>query len=211
MGRIDTILLSSDADKDSFAEIVTLINSVDTANDDALAGYVVSNNDRSTAIETSVSDEITTRSDADTTLQSNLDTVANDRYTISATDNKFVQLTGGTINGDLTVTGTLSADELVETSSIRFKENVKSIENAFDTVSKLQGVTYDWIESGKADIGFIAEEVEKVIPELVKKNDDGIVEGMNYGKLTAMLVEVVKTQQAQIDELKLDVDFLKRK
>lgn len=118
----------------------------------------------------------------------------------------FVPFIGGTVTGSLTVNGTLSAGSIIETSSIRFKENVQNIINPLETVNKLQGVTYTWIESGKGDVGFIAEEIEKVIPELVEKSEDGVVQGMNYGKLTALLVEVVKTQQLQIDELKGRLD-----
>lgn len=114
----------------------------------------------------------------------------------------YLKLTGGTVSGNVTVNGTLTATDLVETSSIRFKENVQPLQNVFATVSQLQGVSYDWKETGKADIGFIAEDVEKVLPQLVNKSEEGVVEGMNYGKLTALLVEVVKAQQAQIDELK---------
>lgn len=106
------------------------------------------------------------------------------------------------VGGNLTINGTMSATEIIETSSIRFKENVKPIEHAYETISKLQGVTYNWKETGKEDIGFIAEEVDKILPQLVDKNEDGIVNGMNYSKLTALLVEVVKNQQKQIDELK---------
>lgn len=107
-----------------------------------------------------------------------------------------------TISGNVIINGTMSATEIIETSSIRFKENVKPIEQAYETISKLQGVTYNWKETGKEDIGFIAEEVDKILPQLVDKNEDGIVNGMNYSKLTALLVEVVKNQQKQIDELK---------
>lgn len=107
-----------------------------------------------------------------------------------------------TISGNVIINGTMSATEIIETSSIRFKENVKPIEQAYETISKLQGVTYNWKETGKEDIGFIAEEVDKILPQLVDKNEDGIVNGMNYSKLTALLVEVVKNQQNQIDELK---------
>jgi hypothetical protein len=70
-GRIDAILDASDADKDSFAEIVALINSVDTENDSAFAGYVTSNN---AALAQEVSDRIA----GDSTLQGNIDTVASD-------------------------------------------------------------------------------------------------------------------------------------
>ena len=72
--RIDAILSASEADKDSFAEIVALINSVDTENDSAFASYVTSNNARSTQIETSVSQEILDRTNADNQLQANIDT-----------------------------------------------------------------------------------------------------------------------------------------
>lgn len=117
-------------------------------------------------------------------------------------DTLYLALIGGTISGNVIINGTMSATEIIETSSIRFKENVKPIEHAYETISKLQGVTYNWKETGKEDIGFIAEEVDKILPQLVDKNEDGIVNGMNYSKLTALLVEVVKNQQKQIDELK---------
>jgi hypothetical protein len=117
----------------------------------------------------------------------------------------YLKVTGGTITGNVTVNGTLTVTDFVETSSIRFKENVVPLQNAFETISQLQGVSYDWKVSGKKDIGFIAEEVEKVLPEIVDKTSEGEVEGMNYGRLTALLVEVVKSQQAQIDELKQQI------
>ena len=65
-GRIDAILLASDADKNSFAEIVNLINSVDTTNDNAFASYVLSNN-------AALAQEVSDRTAGDSTLQSNLD------------------------------------------------------------------------------------------------------------------------------------------
>ena len=87
-GRIDSILNASEADKDSFKEIVDLINSVDTENDKAFAGYVTSNDSRSDSIESNLSQEITDRTDADSTLQSNIDTVNTNLSTHSnKTDN----------------------------------------------------------------------------------------------------------------------------
>jgi len=64
--RIDAILNAADADKDSFAEIVTLINSIDTENDSAFAAYVLSN-------DAALAQEVTDRTTADTTLQTNID------------------------------------------------------------------------------------------------------------------------------------------
>ena len=70
-GRIDAILDASEANKDSFAEIVALINSVDTENDTAFAGYVLSN-------DAALAQEVSDRQAGDTTLQSNIDTVSSD-------------------------------------------------------------------------------------------------------------------------------------
>lgn len=75
--RIDAILSASQADKDSFAEIVTLVNSIDTENDQAFAGYVTSNN-------AALAAEVSARQSADTTLQSNITAEASAR---AAADN----------------------------------------------------------------------------------------------------------------------------
>ena len=79
-------------------------------------------------------------------------------------------------DGNLTAIGDLVA--YGSPSDKRLKENIKPIESALDKVSKLQGVTFDWKKSDsildiKEDIGFIAQDVQKVIPELVRNNEDG--------------------------------------
>jgi len=106
-----------------------------------------------------------------------------------------------TIAGSLTVNQNFRAGTIVETSSIRYKENVEPLTNHFEILDGLEAVRYDWKESGKPDVGFIAEEVQKVLPELVAV-EDGEVQGMNYSKITAVLVNIVKDQQKQIDELR---------
>jgi hypothetical protein len=115
---------------------------------------------------------------------------------------EYIKPTGGTITGNLTVNGTVTATELIETSALRYKDNIEAITDADVMVSKLQGVRYTLKDSGKEQIGFIAEDVNEIVPELVMKNEDGSVEGINYSKMTALLVEVVNKQQAEIDELK---------
>jgi hypothetical protein len=91
---------------------------------------------------------------------------------------------------NLTVTGTL-----VETSSKRFKKNIKPITNQLKKLVKLQGVEYDRIATGKHEIGLIAEEVEKVYPDLVSPNTEGI----QYSKLTSILVESIKELKSLLD------------
>lgn len=93
-------------------------------------------------------------------------------------------------------------------SDITLKTNVKPLEDALEKINKLKGVSFIWKESEetkmtglKEDIGFIAQEVQEVIPELVRKNDNGLLSLRDKG-IIAYLVEAVKEQQKQIDELK---------
>jgi hypothetical protein len=92
---------------------------------------------------------------------------------------------------------TMTATTIVETSSIALKENVSPITGALDAIMQLVGVTYDRKDgSSKNEAGLIKEEVEKVLPNLVK--DDGI----HYTKLTAYLIEAVKELTAEVNTLK---------
>ena len=105
---------ASDADKDSFAEIVSLINSVDTENDTAFAGYVASNNANVAYLSGAVDTEASTRAAADTTLQSNIDDeeaarIAGDAAERTYVHSNFLPLSGGDLTGGLTVTGDISA------------------------------------------------------------------------------------------------------
>jgi hypothetical protein len=94
-------------------------------------------------------------------------------------------------------------------SDISLKTNIKPLEGALEKVMKLQGVSFTWKEDTemskmtnlKDDIGFIAQEVQEVVPDLVRKNDNGLLSLRDKG-ITALLVEAIKEQQKQIDELK---------
>ena len=91
-------------------------------------------------------------------------------------------------------------------SDKRYKENIKPIESPIEKVKAISGVTFEWNEkshkeTGKKDIGVIAQEVEEVLPEIVQTRDNGY-KAVDYQKLTAVLIEAVKDQQKQIDELK---------
>lgn len=98
------------------------------------------------------------------------------------------------------------------TSDARLKENIRPLENGLDKTRQLQGVTYTWKESpelGKR-IGFIAQDVEKVLPELVFTNEvDGYL-GLNYAEITAVLTEAIKEQQAVIEQLLKRMEILER-
>ena len=111
-------------------------------------------------------------------------------------------------SGTLTVSADLVA--YGSPSDKRLKENIKPIESALDKVSKLQGVTFDWIQKEdqildiKEDIGFIAQDVQKVVPELVRENSDGIL-SMRHQGITPILLEAIKELKAEIEELKKQI------
>ncbi len=84
-------------------------------------------------------------------------------------------------------------------------DSVKPIENPIELLEQLQGVRYDWKaeQGGQPDIGFIAEDVGKVFPEIVAWEEDGInARGLNYGHLVAVAVEGIKAQQTEIETLR---------
>ena len=96
---------------------------------------------------------------------------------------------------------TVTATDFNTTSDVSLKTNISTFENPLDVLSSLRGVAFDWIDNGKSEIGVIAQEVEKVLPELVSTNKEGI-KSVKYGNLVAVLIEAVKDQQSQINELK---------
>jgi uncharacterized coiled-coil protein SlyX len=94
------------------------------------------------------------------------------------------------------------ANAWISASSRRWKENIETIPDALDKVQRLRGVVFDWKpeQGGTHDLGFIAEEVSEVVPELAELEADGTATGIKYDRVTALLVEAVKDQQRVIDQ-----------
>ncbi len=97
--------------------------------------------------------------------------------------------------------GKIKATAFVTYSDENLKEEVTAMDNALDAVMSLNGVEFTWKNSGERDFGFLAQEVKSVIPQAVSVGNDGI-HGVDYSRLTSVLVEAVKAQQVQIEELK---------
>ena len=107
-----------------------------------------------------------------------------------------------TVAGGAGIAGQLTATTIVETSSITYKENINPITDALEKLVKLVGVTYDRKDGSTTnEAGLIAEEVAEVLPNIVSY-DNGKPEGISYTKLTAYLIESVKTLSKEIEELK---------
>ncbi|MGB9707115.1 MAG: tail fiber domain-containing protein, partial [Microgenomates group bacterium] len=93
------------------------------------------------------------------------------------------------------------ANAWVTYSDISLKENIKPIENALDKILNLQGVTFDWKNQPNThSSGFIAQQVEQILPELVSTDVNGL-KSLDYGRFTPYLVEAIKIQQSQIASL----------
>ena len=98
--------------------------------------------------------------------------------------------------------GTTLADNWTIRSSRRFKTNIQPLQDALGRIKALQGVWYERKSDGKHEIGVVAEDVDRVIPEVVAHDPETHeVEGVDYSRLVALLIEAVKSQQAEIERL----------
>ena len=89
-------------------------------------------------------------------------------------------------------------------SSRRWKHNIETVDDPIGKLARMRGVYFDWDaeHGGHHDVGMIAEEVGKVLPEVVSYEENGVdAIGMDYSKVAPLLVEAVKQQQAHIDDL----------
>ena len=110
------------------------------------------------------------------------------------------------VDGDITLDSDhdVKARSFITYSDATLKTNVETVTNAMDMIQGLRGVSYDLKEGGKREFGFIAQEVNTVVPEVVSTKDNMM--GIDYTRITSLLVEAVKTQQAQIEALKNKLD-----
>lgn len=115
-------------------------------------------------------------------------------------------------SGNVTATGNVTAY-----SDVRLKKNIQTIEKPLEIVSRLRGVTFDWIESGEHSYGLIAQEVEQVLPELVVENvpdpnsvdkDKISIKSVDYSKMVSVLIEAIKEQDDKIARLEALVEKL---
>ena len=112
-------------------------------------------------------------------------------------------------------TGRIKANAYMTYSSQRFKEDVEVIDNPIETIQNLRGVTFTWKKNNQKDYGFIAEEVGKELPIIVEWDSNNSEEtpsalSMDYTRIIPILLEGIKSQQNQIDQLKDEIKCLKQ-
>jgi hypothetical protein len=121
-------------------------------------------------------------------------------YGTATVDTSVVVGSGVTIttNG-INVVGVVTATDFNSASDLSLKTNIQSISNPIDKILQINGVTFNWRENNKPSVGIIAQEIEKVFPELVNGENPKTV---NYNGLIGLLIECVKEQQTEINNLK---------
>jgi len=93
-------------------------------------------------------------------------------------------------------------------SDERVKENIETIPDALEKVLCLRGVTFNKIGDEERSVGVIAQEVEKVLPEAVRDDSDGM-KSVAYGNMVGLLIQAMNEQQRQIEQLRAEIKYLK--
>ena len=142
----------------------------------------------------------------DTNTDTNTTYTAGNGLTLTGTEFKM----SGSYTGDFTASGDVTAY-----SDERLKSNITTIEDALDKVKAMRGVMFDKTNSLTGELrqstGVIAQETEEVLPEVVHNDDNTGYKSVAYGNIVGVLIEAIKEQQSQIEDLTKEVEFLKGK
>ena len=117
------------------------------------------------------------------------------------------------VSGNLQIAGSFTAGGNVTAySDKKLKDDVKVIENAVEKIKQVRGVTFirNDIEDNKRQTGVIAQEVEKVLPEVVGYDEDRDTKTVAYGNMVGLLIEAIKEQQETIDKLTSRLDDIEK-
>lgn len=120
----------------------------------------------------------------------------------------FNPSSGTLVVNQMSVVGVATARDFNSSSDRNLKENIQVIQNPIEKIQSIQGVSFDWKEVKQSSLGVIAQDVEKVLPELVSECDGK--KAVNYNGLVGLLIEAVKTQQEQINTLRQEIEDLKK-
>jgi len=123
-----------------------------------------------------------------------------------------VSITTNTFTGNsITVINTVTTDnvsanlvtalDINTTSDITLKYNIQQITNSLDVLDKITGVSFNWKTDGLKSYGVTAQEVEKILPDIVRQRENG-VKGVNYLNLVAFLIEAIKDLKKDVIEIK---------
>jgi len=145
------------------------------------------------------------------------DVSATDFIQILLNSGGYLDITDGGSGGDLVVGGDIDADGNITafaSSDKKLKDNIIPISNALQKIIKIGGYEFDWNDKQKTykghDVGVIAQEVKKVLPEVVEKKKDGYL-GVRYEKIVPLLIEGIKELTNKVEGLENEILKLKEK
>ena len=125
----------------------------------------------------------------------------------TSTGNTLLHYHNGSYIGGINTS--TSATSFLTSSDYRLKENIKPLENGLSRVINLNPVKFDWKLNSESSEGFIAHEVQAIFPEAISgEKDDERMQGMDYGRITPLLVKAIQEQQVIIDDLKSRIETL---
>ena len=103
------------------------------------------------------------------------------------------------IGGNTNITGVCTAQDFDSLSDVNYKTNIETVSGALTKVEQMRGVQFDWKDSGQASFGVVAQELEQVLPELVRGSDPRTV---NYNGIIGVLIEAIKELSEEVRTLK---------
>ena len=109
------------------------------------------------------------------------------------------------VSGSIKATGTV-----VQGSDERLKKDIAPIDNALSRINHIDGVFFKYKDSGDKSVGFVAQQIQKVLPEVVSEDNNGYL-GVNYSGVTAVLVEAIREQSSIISDLESRLSKLENK
>jgi hypothetical protein len=164
-------------------------------------GNLNTSTDRGMQMEDNGTSHATLRCDADR-WRVYMGGSGNSQETLTVTEGGDVGIKDSSPSYRLDVAGTIRATgDVIAYSDERVKENIKTIDSSLEKVNKLRGVEFNKIGEDKKSIGVIAQEVEKILPEVIATDDEGM-KSVAYGNMVGVLIEAIKELNAEVKELK---------
>jgi hypothetical protein len=108
--------------------------------------------------------------------------------------------------GNMSISGVFT-----ENSSIRYKKDIETVKYGLDKVLQMRGVTYIKKDTGLKEIGVIEEVMNEIVPEVIIRNEEGLVDAVSYSRLSAVFIEAIKELKQEINEQNLIISELKSK
>ena len=165
-----------------------------------VTGNLTGNADTATSATSATTATTATNATNITLADESTDTTCFPVFATDATGNQAPKTDSSALTYNAS-TGTLAATNVNSTSDANLKENVETIVGSIDILKDINGVKFVWKDLGTPSVGVIAQDVEKVLPELVSQRSDNGTKSVNYNGLVGVLIEAVKELSARVEGL----------